>query len=213
MPRIEGDSSAGMDVDSFPRNLPEFTEQFATEQDCLMRIRWQHGFVCRRCEGTRTWPTRRGPLFRATWKRQTSATAGTVLHGSKAPLRGWFLAMWLACTQKTGLSAAGLQRTLGLGSDRTAWLLLQKLRTAMVRLDRERLGGTVEGEETYVGGSEEGVRGPRLVSKCLVLVAVEPDGDRMGRVRLRQVNDASGHCFGEFVRDCVEPGSTVHKDG
>ena len=202
-----------MDVDSFPRNLPEFTEQFATEQDCLMRSRWQHGFVCRRCEGTRTWPTRRGPLFRATWKRQTSATAGTVLHGSKAPLRGWFLAMWLACTQKTGLSAAGLQRTLGLGSDRRAWLLLQKLRTAMVRLDRERLGGTVEVEETYVGGSEEGVSGRRLVSKCLVLVAVELDGDRRGRIRLRQLNDASGHCFGEFVRDCVEPGSTVHRNG
>ena len=178
-----------------------------------MRIRWPDGFVCPRCAGTRAWPTRRGQLFCAACKRQTSATAGTVLHGSRVPLRGWFLAMWLACTQKTGLSAAGLQRALGLGSYRTAWLLLQKLRTAMVRLDRERLEGTVEVDETYVGGSEEGVRGRQLVSKCLVLVAVELDGDRMGRIRLRHIADASGRSLGGFIRDCVEPGSTVHTDG
>ena len=139
--------------------------------------------------------------------------AGTVLHGSKVPLRGWFLAMWLACTQKTGLSAAGLQRALGLGSYRTAWLLLQKLRTAMATVDRERLAGTVEVDETYVGGPEEGVRGRQLVSKCLVLVAVELDGDRMGRIRLRHLPDASGRSLGGFIRDCVDPGSTVHTDG
>ena len=200
----------------FPRNLLEFTEQFSTEQDChqyLMRSRWPDGFVCPRCAGTRAWPTRRGQLFCAACKRQTSATAGTVLHGSRVPLRGWFLALWLACTQKTGLSAAGLQRALGLGSYRTAWLLLQKLRTAMVRLDRERLEGTVEVDETYGGGSEEGVRGRQLASKCLVVVAVELDGDRMGRIRLRHIADASGRSLGEFIGDSVEPGSTVHTDG
>ena len=121
--------------------------------------------------------------------------------------------MWLACTQNTGHSAGGLQRTLGLGSYRTAWLLLQKLRTAKVRLDRERLEGTVEVDETYVGGSEEGVRGRQLVSKCVVLVAVEPDGDRMGRIRLRHVADASGRSLGGFIRDCVDQGSTVHTVG
>ena len=111
--------------------------------------------------------------------------------------------MWLACTQKTGLSAAGLQRSLGLGS----------YRTAMVRLERERLAGTVEVDETFVGGTEEGVRGRQFVSKCLVVVAVELDGDRIGRIRLRHVADASGRSLGEFIRDCVEPGSTVHTEG
>ena len=85
-----------------------------------MRIRWPDGFVCPRCAGTRAWPTRRGQLFCAACKRQTFAMAGTVLHGSRVHLRGWFLAVWLACTQKTGLSAAGLQLALGLGSYRTA---------------------------------------------------------------------------------------------
>ena len=66
-------------------------------------------------------------MFRAACRRQTSPTAGTVLHKSRISLRGWFLAMWLASTRKTGLSAAGLQQSLGLGSYRTAWLLLQKL--------------------------------------------------------------------------------------
>ena len=120
---------------------------------------------------------------------------------------------WLACTQKTGLSAAGLQRSLGLGSYRTAWLLLQKLRAAMVRLDRERLQGEVEIDETYLGGAEAGVRGRQLARKSLVVVAVELDGDAMGRIRLRHIADASASSLGEFVRDCVEPGSTVHTDG
>ncbi len=121
--------------------------------------------------------------------------------------------MWLACTQKTGLSAAGLQRALGLGSYRTAWLLLQKLRAAMVRLERERLEGEVEMDEAYLGGAEAGVRGRQLAGKCLVVVAVELDGDAVGRIRSRHVADASASRLGEFVRDSVEPGSTVHTDG
>jgi len=210
------DSLDPKDFGDFPKNLLEFTDQFATDDDCreyLIRLRWPAGFVCPWCGGTRAWQTIRGQFFCASCKVQTSATAGTVLHRSRVPLRGWFLAMWLACTQKTGLSAAGLQRALGLGSYRTAWLLLQKLRAAMVRLGRERLSGLVEVDEAYVGGQEAGVRGRQLVSKCLVLVAVELDGDRMQRIRLRHVANASGGCLGQFVNDCVEPGSTVHTDG
>ena len=206
----------GHDVHSFPKNLLEFTEQFATEPACreyLSQLRWPHGFVCPQCGGMRAWLTSRGTMFCAACKRQTSPTAGTVLHKSKLPLRTWFLAMWLACTQKTGLSAAGLQRTLGVGSYRTAWLLLQKLRLAMVRVGRERLAGLVEIDEAYVGGEEEGVRGRQLERKCLVVVAVELDGDSVGRIRLRHVPDASGESLGGFVRDRVEPGSTVHTDG
>ena len=73
--------------------------------------------------------------------------------------------MWLTCTQKTGMSAAGLQRELGLGSYKTAWLMLQKLRQAMVRMGRDKVQGSVEVDETYIGGEEEGVKGRQLLKK------------------------------------------------
>ena len=96
------------------------------------------------------------------------------------------------CTQKTGLSAKGLQRELGLGSYKTAWLMLQKLRDAMVRVGRDKLTGTVEVDETYVGGQESRVGGRELVGKSLVAIAVELEGRKVGRIRLRHVPDASG---------------------
>ena len=152
-------------------------------------------------------------MFCAACKKHASPTAGTGLRKSRVPLRSWFLAMWLACTQKTGLSAAGLQRTPGLGSYRTAWLLLQKLRSAMVRLGRERLEGTVGIDEADIGGAESGVRGRQLAGKCLVVVAVELHGGAMGRIRLRHVADASGGSLGELLRHCVEPGSDCTRTG
>ena len=126
-------------------------------------------------------------------------TAGTSKHRTGIPLRDSFLALWLACTRKPGLSGAGLQRELGLGSYRTARLLLRKLRAAMVRMDREALAGTVETDEPYLGGPETGVPGRRLAGKSLIVVAVELDGDRMGCVRLQHVPDASARSLKGFV--------------
>ena len=82
-------------------------------------------------------------------------TAGTIFQDTRLPLRTWFRTMWWVTSQKNGASALGLQSILGLGSYRTAWALLHKLRRAMVRPGRERLSGRVEVDETYVGGAEE----------------------------------------------------------
>jgi transposase-like protein len=126
----------------------------------------------------------------------------------------WFRAIWWVTSQKTGASALGLQRVLGLGSYKTAWTWLHKLRRAMIRPGRERLSGRVEVDETYLGGSEDGVHGRQTERKALVVVAVEEKtGKRMGRIRMRRVKNASASSLHPFVRECVEPGSVVHTDG
>ena len=91
--------------------------------------------------------------------------------------------------------------------------MLHKLRSAMVRIGREPLAGTVEVDETYIGGPEEGVGGRQLIKKCLVVIAVELNGDKLGRVRMRHVADASAKSLQGFLRDCAKPGSEVHTDG
>jgi transposase-like protein len=123
--------------------------------------------------------------------------------------------MWWVTSQKTGSSALGLQRILGLGSYQTAWAWLHKLRRAMVRPGRDRLSGRVEVDETYVGGEEPGRRGrPAAGSpKALVVIGVEEDGRGSGRVRMRHVSKASKVHLQGFVQEAIEPGSLVHTDG
>jgi transposase-like protein len=141
-------------------------------------------------------------------------TAGTIFEGTRKPLRVWFQAMWYITNQKSGVSALGLKRVLGLGSYQTAWAWLHKLRRAMVRPGRELLSGRVEVDESYVGGEEEGVHGRETETKAIVVIAVEMHSPKgFGRVRLRQVPDVSGPSLIGFVGDVVAPGATVITDG
>src|SRR5271157_5308999 len=88
--------------------------------------------------------------------------------------------MWHVTSQKNGISALGLQRVLGLGSYKTAWAMLHKLRRAMVRPGRDRLHGVVEADETYWGGEETGVIGRRTEEKALIIVAAQRGWERHG---------------------------------
>lgn len=199
----------------YPRTDGEFEEHFATEAACreyLFDLRWPNGFACPRCGARRAWPNRRGCWECSGCGYQASVTAGTLFERSHVPLRAWFKAMWWVTGQKTGASALGLQRVLGLGSYRTAWMLLHKLRRAMVRPGRERLSGRVEVDETYIGGPEPGCRGRKAVKKALVAIAAEEDGPRIGRIRMRRVPDGSKRSLHTFVAEAVEPGSVVHTD-
>jgi transposase-like protein len=144
---------------------------------------------------------------------QVSVTAGTIFQDSHLSLTTWFRAMWHVTTQKNGVSALGLQRVLGLGSYKTAWALLHKLRRAMVRPGRDRLHGLVEVDETYWGGEEEGVIGRLTEDKALLVVAAEADGEGIGRIRLRRVSDLTKDSLHGFIAQAVEPGSTVRTDG
>ena len=126
------------------------------------------------------------------------------------PLTEWFAAAWYMTNQKHGVSALGLQRLLGLGSYQTAWTMLQKMRTAMVWPGRDRLHGSVEVDEAYAGGIDQGVRGRGTECKFIVAIAVEvlsPKG--FGRIRLGRVDDVSGASLVPFVSAAVEPGTEV----
>src|SRR5208283_3169820 len=160
-------------AEDFPTHILDFESRFSTEAACreyLFRLRWPGGFVCPRCQAKSAWPTKRDRLICAGCRYQTSVTAGTVFQDTHKPLRLWFRAMWYVTSQKNGASALGLQRVLGLGGYLTAWTWLHKLRRAMVRPGRDRLGGNVEVDETLLGGLAEGPRGRGSQKKALVAI-------------------------------------------
>lgn len=203
-------------MEEYPRDLAELEAKFGTEEACrayLAWLRWPEGFRCRRCGGGRSWPVRGALLECAGCGCQTSVTAGTIFQDTRTPLPVWFRAMWWVTTQKNGASALGLQRVLGLKSYETAWTWLHKLRRAMVRPGRDLLTGQVEVDEAYVGGEEEGLPGRLNLKKALIVVAAEADGPRIGRIRMRQVIDASAESLVSFVRNSVVRGSIIHTDG
>ena len=142
-----------------------------------------------------------------------SATAGTIFHGTRTPLTTWFRAAWWLSCQKHGSSALGMQRVLGLGSYKTAWMLLHRLRRSMVRAERTALEGPVEVDETLVGGFHPGYRGRSLARKALVVIAVEVRGEGEGRVRLRRAAGSSAQDLVGFVEAVVAAGSDVVTDG
>ena len=145
--------------------------------------------------------------------QQVSVTAGTIFQDTHSPLTVWFRAIWWMVSQKNGVSALGLQRVLGLGSYRTAWTWLHKIRRAMVRPGRDGLSGEIEVDETLVGGVESGGGRRHLGNKALVAIAAEVRGRGMGRIRMHRVADSSADSLLPFVRDAVEPGSVVITDG
>ena len=202
----------------FPRTLAEFQARFATEgacQDYLAASRWPDGYRCPACGHSAATELADRLLWQCrACRHQTSVTAGTVLHRTRLPLTQWFRAAYLVTTHTPGVSALQLQRQLGLPRYETAWMMLQKLRRAMVRPDRTPLHETVEVDETYVGAPEVGLRGGReLRNKALVVAAVEVRGKGSGRVRLRVVPDASGPTLTGFVQANVAPGAIVVTDG
>jgi transposase-like protein len=146
---------------------------------------------------------------------RTSVTAGTIFDRTRTPLTVWFTACWLFASQKDGMSALSLKRLLEIGSYQTAWAMLHRLRSVLVRPGRERLSGEVEVDESYFGGEEPGRRGGRAKGKkVLVAIAVErlqPMG--FGRCRMAVLADASGDSLRAFLVDNVEPGATVITDG
>jgi len=190
---------------AFPRTLLEFEERFATEEACrayLAACRWNGRPRCHRCDSDQVWSERGGTLYEcAKCGHQTSLTSGTLFHGTRKPLRLWFRAIWEICVHRHGISSADLQRVLGLGSYETAWAWAHRIRRAMVRENRDGLQGSVQADETYVGGKN--------ADKAMVLVAAEEGG------RVRLVHSPGNHeaCISHVVSEEVDADAAVKTDG
>jgi len=217
------------------RSLTQFQAAFRDEASCalfLSKRRWPDGFVCPVCG------KRRAALLNSrayTYEcldcgRQTSITAGTVMHRSKLPLTVWFWAAHLMSTHSNGMSARQLEDQLGL-TYKTAWLLTQKLRRSMVDPEREPLEGVVEVDQAEIPfRAGDAFFHPGTSGKILVAGAVEVIDraanrskprrkgakyldTRSGRIRLAMIADNSAESIEAFVRANVKSGTTLITDG
>ena len=227
----------------FPRSLIEFQHRFSDEAACvryLFAARWPEGLCLPRL--------RQGPSVAAAnqavdprlrggrlWEcagcgKQTSVTAGTVMHHSKLPLTTWFWAAYLMATHSNGISALQLQRQLALGSYKSAWLLCAKLRASMLAPGRAPLAGLVEVDETEIacrskhdpltGGGGRSHQGKILVAGAVEVQDGGPTGRARGlkahgpgRIRLAEVADYSAASLHPFIVRNLAPGATAKTDG
>jgi transposase-like protein len=198
-----------------PKTIMEFEKNFTTEEACqryLFNLRWPDGFRCPKCGHQKAWPLKEALYQCAECSSKVSVTAGTIFHGTHKPLTLWFRAIWWLTGQKNGASAVTIQKIMGLGSYRTAWVWLQKLRRAMVTPGRDNLSGIVEVDETYVGGDRPGKRGRGAAGKALVVVAAEVNDSNIGRIRLYRVKNASSDSLSDAVIKTVNRGSVIRTD-
>ena len=204
----------------YPGTWQSFEEWFPDDDACrsyLESLRWPDGFACPQCESKEAWRTDLGLWMCSSCGRQTSVTAGTIFHRTRKPLKTWFAVIWFVCAQKNGASAKSLQQMFGFGSYETAWTWMHKIRRAMVRPDRDLLGGpgvAVELDETFVGGRSP-AESKRFGNKTEVVIAVErlhPKG--LGRVRMRQIDSPNRKLeIFDFIDDVIAPGTILYTDG
>lgn len=220
-----------MSKNDFPETLIQFQKTFSDEEACinyLEKLRWPEGFICLKCDSTDKpyrFKNRPTVLRCRNCHANTRLTAGTIMHKTRTPLHVWFWAAYLVTSHTPGLSATQFQRQLGLKRYETAFQILHKLRIAMVRPQRDKIGasGHVEVDETFVGGRTHSKK-QGVTDKVLVAAAVEVrslnkprrNGERKlyaGRLRLAQISDRGQLALEDFVKKSVAPGSTIFTDG
>jgi transposase-like protein len=190
------------------RTLISFQKEFPDDESCLQHLalqKWRNGFICPRCGHKAAWTLPERGLFDCKKCRyQSSVTAGTIFHKTRVPLLKWYWLIYHMAMDKVGVSVAEMQRILGIGQYRTAWLMAHKIRKAMAERDSQySLAGLVEMDESFFGpaGTTHG-RGSE--HKCLVLCAVSIYKDKMGDEKpgfahMRIVDDASADTIENFL--------------
>ena len=209
--------------------MRDFRRRFSTPQACLEYLaesRWLDGFICPKCSSKSAWLNSKRYVFECRQcRRQTSPTAGTLLHRTHVSVQEWFWAAYLVATHTPGISAVQLQRQLGIRSATTAWHMLHRLRKGMVNENRSCLAGLIEADETIIGGPAKRKRGRGVIAarhKSLVIGAVEVLSyldkkgkrcERAGRLRLSILDDAGEISIRNFLTQNIEAGSTLRTDG
>jgi transposase-like protein len=199
-------------------NLIDVTREFQNDDDCLAYLesmRWPDGIRCPVCgcdqiskitrkTVSKNKRTRIYQCLEKTCKTQFSATNGTIFNDSHLPLTKWFMALAIIVDAKKGISANQLMKHLGIGSYRTAWYMAHRIRKAMEAGSFEKMSGTVEIDETYIGGKTygKGKQGRSLKHKEIVIGIKE----RGGRVRFVHAKDASSAIISKVIKD------NVHED-
>ena len=212
----------------FPRTLQEFRRRFSSDAACweyLAESRWPEGFICPNCGGRKYWVIREPFGYECpACGRRTSPMAGTAMHRSHVGIQEWFWAAYLVATHTPGFSAKQLERQIGC-QYRTAWFMLHRLRRGMVNDARSSLEGSIEADETIVGGPVRGKRGRAVTdsaTKTLVFGAVEviqytdkrgENAAKAGRIRLATAAKADEESIGRFLMENVEEGATIRTDG
>lgn len=198
--------------------MVDFIKRYGTEKACLKALiahRWPAGFHCPHCgccDGY--WIKKRRSFECVDCGYQASATAGTVLHGTRTKIQAWFLAIyWMASTPKAP-SASELKRQLGV-TYKTAWTMRRKIVYALSRRDGElMLCGLVEMDESFIGGREQGTKGRQTKRKTLVAIAVDHTAQGGCRhAHLQVVPDAGSQSLTTAAQQNIAASSTVLTDG
>ncbi len=202
----------------YPGSLGAFNAWFRTDADCLDYLewlRWPDGFECPSCGHCGGWRLGDGRFECTACEKRSSVTAGTIFDRTRTPLTVWFAACWHFVSGKDGISALHLKRILEIGSYQTAWAMLHRFRSVLVRPGRVRLSGRVEVDETYIGGQEPGLAGGRAKGKKIltgIAVEVHSEGG-LGRCRIAPLVDATANSLRAFIEENVAPGSVIVTDG
>jgi transposase-like protein len=202
--------------------LISLAQEYADEdkaRELLERLRWPNGPVCPHCKNTGTAakgvvaltpkatsksPGRKGLYFCGSCRKQFSVTVKTVFEGSHIPISKWLMAMFIICSSKKSISANQLHRMLKL-TYKTAWFMAHRIRFAMAD-DNKPLSGTVEVDETYIGGKGDMKLKP--AQKIPVVALIERDGTMKTRV----VETVTQKNLGRILHECVSKEATVNTD-
>lgn len=210
--------------------LTEIAAHFGTDEAArayLEAVRWPNGPVCPHCDNKDEKPIypiaanpakgiRAGLRQCAKCEGTFTVTVGTIFEKSHIPLRKWLIAWYLLCTSKKGVSAAQIQRMLEIGSYRSAWFMMHRIRYALREpIFKDRLGeggGIVEVDETYVGGKPRLGGKPSKKGRGTKKIPVVSLVERGGRVRSRTVSKVTGQTLRQVMDEHLHPSANIITD-